>query len=186
VTKSFNHTLCLHRLISNSSSAINFPWLSYTENSHSRTLLYSSVLLVLFYSPTAERSTRLSSAQLNSATELNSQLLFVSRYIDLGWTSRKTQHVSECMFIGRLRSTGLGADHIENTFRSCTRYSASSCLPSICLRGNVFVEPLASSGSIRHIIYMHEWENTSSWCIGKASGRTFTWSIFIRDKGVSL
>jgi hypothetical protein len=36
VTKSSNHTLCLHRLTStrNSSSVTNFPWLSPTDNGH--------------------------------------------------------------------------------------------------------------------------------------------------------
>jgi hypothetical protein len=47
VTKSSNHTLCLHRLTSNSSSTTNFLWLSPTDNltqfSFSFSLLYSAV-----------------------------------------------------------------------------------------------------------------------------------------------
>jgi hypothetical protein len=35
----------------------------------------------------------------------------------------------------------------------CTHYLAVGCLPRICLRGNVFIEPLPSTGSIRHNMF---------------------------------
>jgi hypothetical protein len=34
----------------------------------------------------------------------------------------------------------------------CTHYLATACLQRTCLRGNVFIEPLPSSGSISHIV----------------------------------
>jgi hypothetical protein len=37
----------------------------------------------------------------------------------------------------------------------CTRCSATDSLPTICLRGTVFIEPLPSNGSIRHKIYVN-------------------------------
>jgi hypothetical protein len=41
----------------------------------------------------------------------------------------------------------------------CTRYPATGCLPRICLRGNVIMEPLPISGSICHIIKCFvEWQ----------------------------
>jgi hypothetical protein len=35
----------------------------------------------------------------------------------------------------------------------CTHYPATGCLPRACLRGNVCIEPLLSSGLIRHNIF---------------------------------
>jgi hypothetical protein len=32
----------------------------------------------------------------------------------------------------------------------CTHYPPTGCLPRVCLRGNVFIEALPSSGSICH------------------------------------
>jgi hypothetical protein len=113
VTKSYSHTLGLHRLTSNSSSTANLPWLYPTDNSvvllqfsfsysllHS---LYSSVLLQL-------------NTQLNSTNELNSHLIFASHYIDLGRTSRKTRVMCQnACSLAPLASTEHCADHIENT-----------------------------------------------------------------------
>jgi hypothetical protein len=66
---------------------------------------------------------------------------------------------------------------------------SNGCLPRICLRGNVFIEPLPSSGSIRHtIISTHRWDTfvcscSTALCYGNAKMRnanpnSFMYSIY--------
>jgi hypothetical protein len=74
----------------------------------------------------------------------------------------------------------------------CTQYRATVCLPRICLRGNVFIEPSASSWSICHNIVtifdnMHELYLSvfipvvPTWSIGHPWNASFHFSVLILD-----
>jgi hypothetical protein len=51
---------------------------------------------------------------------------------------------------------------------------ATGSLPRICLRGNVFMEPLPSNGSIRHIIIIIIINFMEDNCLWEANGR---WAV---------
>jgi hypothetical protein len=74
--------------------------------------------------PTLQNSTQFSNLPI-SLSDLT--LATDCRYMDSARTTQKTPftHVAYC----------------------CTCYPATSCLPRICLRGNLFIEPLPSSAS---------------------------------------
>jgi hypothetical protein len=100
--KSSNHTVCFHRLTSNSSSTTNFPWLFPTDswlNSHSRILLYNfwtlnSNSLV----SVALRCTPLHPNSLFFGTQLL-QAIFRVSYKPSARTTQKTPLPYCCVFV---------------------------------------------------------------------------------------
>jgi hypothetical protein len=66
-------------------------------------------------------------------------ILFCTAYIASRRTHRKYVHF-------------LAVDYTVVAY-CCRRYLATGCLPRICLRGKMFIEPLPSSRSLRHNIY---------------------------------
>jgi hypothetical protein len=99
-------------------------------------------------------------------------------FLGTDYAAQKTHPLYSCRGVlpRSCLANNLSADHIENIFL-CSRIvrvacllvryvamnvlyclvflyaiTSNGCLPRICLRGNVFIEPLPSTGSIRHIL----------------------------------
>jgi hypothetical protein len=104
--------------------------------------------------------------------------------IDIGWPSYTPRH---CLPSSRPGSLSFGSDYgKENGFQS--RIHGNVCLspsdglfPRIYLHGNVFTEPLPSTGSMRHSIIMNN--------VGHWSAIVDTWAVdwaFLTMNGHSL
>jgi hypothetical protein len=156
VTKSSNHTPSLLRLTFNSSSTTNFPWLSPTDNSV--VLLQFSFLYSLcctYCTPCTPRdaSFRIRLSYISSARNTQHRKHSPS-VVTTQLPSKQSQR-------GPHRKYRSFLSH--NVIAVCllVRYPApdvlycrvllyallsNGCLPRICLRGNVSIEPLPSSG----------------------------------------
>jgi hypothetical protein len=99
----------------------------------------------------------------------NSDLIrFCTTYIASRWTHRKHIVAPQWIYANHIQNTASSVVftarciateiirwlHAYSSSRIVVDYLAMGCLPRICLRGNAFIEPLPSSGSIRHNMYM--------------------------------
>jgi hypothetical protein len=112
--------------------------------------------------PTLQNSTQFSNS--NSLVPLATKILWLCRLgSDL---TENTCHVSECVFIGPLPSTGYGADHMRNTstvvrivvLPSTELYHGPqrTQLLLLCVRWNVYIESFPSNGYMRDDINLYD------------------------------